>query len=100
MKASSLRLLRCMEALWRVPWVGAPTPVLYEGLSSIAGPQAFVGQAQPQFTRGGRRKQKRNEFTWARDYDACIDCGTTERPHVAHGRCKRCDDRWRVCIKD
>jgi hypothetical protein len=28
-------------------------------------------------------------------HDGCIDCGTTERPHRAHGRCKRCDDRWR-----
>jgi hypothetical protein len=44
----------------------------------------------------GKRKQGRAELIgWARAYDACIDCGTTERPHRARGRCKRCDDRWR-----
>jgi len=32
---------------------------------------------------------------WARDYDACVVCGTTERPHAAKGRCRRCDDAHR-----
>jgi transposase len=32
---------------------------------------------------------------WGPKSDACIDCGTAERPRRAHGRCKRCDDRWR-----
>ena len=32
---------------------------------------------------------------WAAEHDACIDCGTAEQPHRAHGRCTRGDDRWR-----
>lgn len=27
---------------------------------------------------------------WARDHDRCIDCGTDEHKHVAHGRCAGC----------
>lgn len=27
--------------------------------------------------------------------DACIDCGTAERPHFCKGRCRLCDRRWR-----
>jgi glycopeptide antibiotics resistance protein len=34
---------------------------------------------------------------WSPLVDRSIDCSTTERPHRAHGRCKRCDDRWRWC---
>jgi hypothetical protein len=41
-------------------------------------------------SEGGQRVSR-----WSAHYDACIDCGTTERPHRASGRCKRCDDRWR-----
>jgi len=37
---------------------------------------------------------------WARNYDACIDCSTSERPHIAHGRCKRCDDHRRYVSKN
>jgi hypothetical protein len=37
---------------------------------------------------------------WSFDYDACIDCGATDRPHRANGRCKRCDDRWRYRSRD
>lgn len=32
---------------------------------------------------------------WARRYNACIDCGTTTIPHLANGRCRNCDPRWR-----
>jgi len=35
---------------------------------------------------------------WSRDHDACIGCDTTARPHRAHGRCKRCDDRWHYSV--
>lgn len=27
--------------------------------------------------------------------DACRDCGTTERPHLTHGLCVRCHQRWK-----
>ena len=36
---------------------------------------------------------------WVRSHHACLDCGTSERPHRANGRCKRCDDRWRYRTK-
>jgi predicted Zn-ribbon and HTH transcriptional regulator len=32
---------------------------------------------------------------WSRQHDRCLDCGTTERKHEAHGRCTRCFSRWR-----
>jgi hypothetical protein len=27
---------------------------------------------------------------WSRAHDQCIDCGTSERKHICHGRCNRC----------
>lgn len=30
---------------------------------------------------------------WARKHDACVECGTTDRKHISHGRCSRC--YWR-----
>lgn len=27
---------------------------------------------------------------WSRAHDACVQCGTTERPHKVHGVCTRC----------
>jgi 5-methylcytosine-specific restriction endonuclease McrA len=27
---------------------------------------------------------------WSRKHTQCVDCGTTERKHHAHGRCARC----------
>lgn len=32
---------------------------------------------------------------WARDFDACTDCGTTEVPHKARGLCRNCFMRER-----
>lgn len=33
-------------------------------------------------------------MSWARNYDACIDCGTTEKKHNGRGRCPACYNRW------
>jgi uncharacterized membrane protein len=30
---------------------------------------------------------------WAKDYDACVVCGKTEKPHSGHGVCHRCSTR-------
>ena len=30
---------------------------------------------------------------WANKHLACIECGTTERPHICHGRCRTCHNR-------
>ena len=34
-----------------------------------------------------------NSGRWARKWDCCQGCGTTERPHKAKGLCKRCYGR-------
>lgn len=33
---------------------------------------------------------------WARDWDACRICGTTEKKHEANGRCSRCGRHQRM----
>ena len=32
---------------------------------------------------------------WSRDRDSCRECGTKERPHMAHGLCRNCYERGR-----
>ena len=82
---------------------GAPRPERSKGLSSTrGGDQSAPGATTTEImhspiTRGQRRSGRLAPGRWAGDYDACIDCGTSERPHRAHGRCKRRDDRWRNC---
>jgi hypothetical protein len=39
----------------------------------------------------GKRTGGRPRITsWSRKFDACIDCGSTTRRHIGHGRCSRC----------
>lgn len=33
---------------------------------------------------------------WAENHEYCVDCGTTDRPHSAHGKCLRCASRDRT----
>lgn len=33
---------------------------------------------------------KANKIRWSREYDKCIDCGTTKEPHHIKGRCSKC----------
>lgn len=40
------------------------------------------------------RKLRKVEGAWHWQYDACIDCGTTEKPFKARGRCDRCDAKY------
>ena len=37
---------------------------------------------------------KRGEDGWARHYDKCISCGTTELKHHSHGQCVNCHARY------
>jgi hypothetical protein len=79
----------CLTGLWsELPWGHqTKTPNELRKASMQRGKRrqgAFVV-----FSDENRRAQ------WGPQSDACIDCGTTERPHRAHGRCKRCDDKWR-----
>ena len=32
---------------------------------------------------------------WSRNYDACVECRTTKRKHMARGLCGNCYARWR-----
>lgn len=36
------------------------------------------------------------ENQWARKWDCCQDCGTTQRPHYAYGLCTKCYNRQRT----
>jgi hypothetical protein len=38
----------------------------------------------------------RAEGVWSSRAPACVDCGTTERPHESRGRCHRCYMKWRL----
>lgn len=31
---------------------------------------------------------------WSKAFASCLDCGTTEIPHLAKGRCKKCHWKW------
>lgn len=33
---------------------------------------------------------------WSAEHPSCVECGTTERKHQAHGLCVRCDARERM----
>lgn len=41
----------------------------------------------------------RHDGRWARDYDACIDCGTSERKHASKGRCQTCQSAHQRQVK-
>jgi hypothetical protein len=73
-------------------WV-PPERYLNIGLRDV--PPAVEDEIRHQVNIERRKKPDRVPGREATRSDACIDCGTTERPHRAHGRCKRCDDCWR-----
>ena len=57
------------------------------GLVKVAGePVASASRATAAPAEGKR---------WARQFDACVTCGTTERKHASKGRCTRCNDARR-----
>lgn len=44
----------------------------------------------------GRRCYACLPLRWAREYDHCQNCKTTESHHAGHGLCKRCTDTRRL----
>lgn len=42
---------------------------------------------------GGIKAKKAAGKPWNKKYDACIECGTTEKKHTGHGLCSTC--YWR-----
>lgn len=76
---------------------GAPREVRPKGLSNTSRVGAESGQQPtpaPLHSPIERHRKRDMPMRWAKRYDACVACGTSERPHRAKGRCKRCDDRW------
>ena len=41
------------------------------------------------------RMISRRPDVWSSVSDKCVDCGTTERPHEAKGRCQLCYVKWK-----
>lgn len=59
---------------------------------------ADVAQMKRYGLRYKPTKQTRNRGPmkrWARDFDACVICGSTEFPHVGKGLCSSCKGRLR-----
>ena len=90
--AGVVELIRHRECghvlMWRGGAVDLVAPYLAEpplmaGLPPIAVPR--LHGARP---TAGR---------WARKYDACLECGLTDKPHASRGNCTGCDTRvrWR-----
>lgn len=51
----------------------------------------YVEHEKPQRLAGIKPGIKRTPpGQWCRDHVACIDCGTTKRPHRGFGRCSKC----------
>ena len=40
-------------------------------------------------------EKRKSKWIWSRNYDCCIDCGTSKKQHHAKGRCKACDMMFR-----
>lgn len=40
-------------------------------------------------------KKTRANGHWARNYDCCVECGQSDRPHSGHGLCVNCAERKR-----
>jgi hypothetical protein len=58
-----------------------------------------IGPGFPAHPRGDHRAPRIPTGRWAREHDVCRDCGTTDRPHRAGGRCTRCYQRERMPAK-
>lgn len=52
-----------------------------------------------EYFRNRRQQTHLSSGKWAMQYDACIECGTTERRHVGHGLCNACDTKRRYRAK-
>jgi hypothetical protein len=53
--------------------------------------QAAMPDGQPPTKRSGSQLNGR----WSMSYEACVDCGRTDRKHAARGRCQACDWTYR-----
>jgi hypothetical protein len=72
--------------------LSAPRAVRYKGLSNDAeeeaasARQSTPGTMQSAIDRG-QQKSPWADALWPRDHERCVGCGTTDRPHLARGRC-------------
>lgn len=58
--------------------------------------RVLMGLSPEEILKPGRRARgKSKPFTkWAQRFDCCIECGTSDRPHKAYGRCQKCTNRF------
>lgn len=47
-----------------------------------------------------RKAAKASAGAWSRHAPECVECGTTEQKHAAHGRCVRCNNRLTNLTRD
>lgn len=55
-------------------------------------PENLVALLRPAHA-SAHRAYERQLFPWSRPSNSCLDCGTTEDRHFAHGKCARCYQR-------
>lgn len=61
---------------------------LANAAAGFAGLLAQIGLAEPAAAKSHPRRLPAGR--WAREHEACVKCGKTDRPHKAHGLCARC----------
>lgn len=47
---------------------------------------------------GNKRVREAMGRRWSWAHEECVECGTTEKPHYAKGRCVNCDSRMRARV--
>ena len=66
------------------------------GPLSPAQKAAATRRSNGQLTAAARAASPGPPKRWAREYDACIECGGTDKEHVGKGLCIRCRDKHRA----
>lgn len=67
---------------------------LNRGNNNIDNLQLFANDAEHHRVAHGKNGR------WSTQYDACVECGTTECAHDSHGMCRSCRSRWRYRNND
>jgi hypothetical protein len=69
-----------------------PTPREQPAAEPIPTGRLSLGPAHPDYAP--RPVTSGDGKRWALDYAACVDCGKSDRPHMAKGRCRGCYGPW------
>lgn len=84
--------VRTIMAAGKCAYCGSPEQLRLDHVVPMArgganDPENIVCACSPCNSRKGRKK---NQGTWAERHECCVSCGTTERQHIARGRCSPC----------